>query len=283
MVEKGKAAVYKGLGQRMEIKEYPVTDPGPGSILLKARRANICGSDLHVWRGDVDLANLGQPLPIILGHEMTGTVVKLGEGVSTDSAGAPLAVGDRLVHRYFYPCGHCWACLTGQDYACPMASFGVYGVSEDPPHFLGAYAEYYFVRPNHVVFKVPDDLTDEMVASANCALSQVIFGLEKVGLGFGETIAIQGAGGLGIYATAVAREMGAKKVIVIDGIDERLELAKAFGADELIDMREFKTPAERMIRVRELTDGWGANVVAELVGFPHIVAEGLDLLGNGGR
>jgi threonine dehydrogenase-like Zn-dependent dehydrogenase len=77
--------------------------------------------------------------------------------------------------------------------------------------------------------------------------------------------------------------MGAKKVIVIDAIDERLELAKAFGADELIDMRELQTPAERMIRVRELTNGWGANVVAELVGFPHIVAEGLDLLGNCGR
>jgi threonine dehydrogenase-like Zn-dependent dehydrogenase len=77
--------------------------------------------------------------------------------------------------------------------------------------------------------------------------------------------------------------MGAKKVIVIDGVDERLELAKAFGADELIDMRELKTPAERMLRVRELTNGWGANIVAELVGFPHIVAEGLDLLGNCGR
>ncbi|UCC60757.1 MAG: zinc-binding dehydrogenase [Dehalococcoidia bacterium] len=283
MAEKGKAAIYKGLGHRMEIVEYPISEPEPGAILLKTRRANICGSDLHVWRGDVDLANLGQPLPIIMGHEMTGTVVQLGEGVLTDSAGEPLATGDRIVHRYFYPCGHCWACLTGQDYACPLASFSVYGVSEDQPHFLGAYAEYYFIRPNHVVFKVPDDLSDEMVASANCALSQVIFGLEKVGLNFGETIVIQGAGGLGIYATAVAKEMGAKKVIVIDGIDERLEMAKAFGADELIDMRQLATPAERMMKVRELTDGWGANVVAELVGFPHIVAEGLDLLGNGGR
>ncbi|MEE8469776.1 MAG: zinc-binding dehydrogenase, partial [Dehalococcoidia bacterium] len=139
------------------------------------------------------------------------------------------------------------------------------------------------LRPNHTVFKVPDDLTDDMVAPVNCALSEVIYGLERAGLGFGETIAIQGAGGLGIYATAVAKDMGADKVIVIDGIQERLDLAKAFGADELIDMRELKTPIERVLRVRELTGGWGADVVAELVGFPHAVPEGIDMLGNGGR
>jgi threonine dehydrogenase-like Zn-dependent dehydrogenase len=122
-----------------------------------------------------------------------------------------------------------------------------------------------------------------MVAPANCALSQVLYGLDAVGFGFGENIAIQGAGGLGIYATAVARDMGADKVIVIDGIEERLELARAFGADELIDMRELKTPAERVQRVKELTGGWGADVVAELVGFPHVIPEGIDMLGNGGR
>jgi threonine dehydrogenase-like Zn-dependent dehydrogenase len=154
---------------------------------------------------------------------------------------------------------------------------------EQPPHFLGVYAEYFYLRPNHTVFKVPDDLTDEMVSPANCALSQVIYGLERVGFSFGETIVIQGAGGLGLYATAVARDMGAEKIIVIDGIDERLKLAKAFGADELIDLREIKTPLERSLRVKELTGGWGADVVAELVGFPRVIPEGIDMLGNGGR
>ncbi len=104
MVEKGRAAVYKAFGQPMEIKEYPVPEPEPGAILIKVRRANICGSDLHMWRGDLNLTALGAPLPAILGHEMTGTVAKLGEGVLTDSAGQPLAVGDRVVYRYFLPC-----------------------------------------------------------------------------------------------------------------------------------------------------------------------------------
>jgi len=93
VVEKGRAAVYSGLGHPFEIKEYPVPDPEPGAILIKVSRADICGSDLHMWRGDIDLAALGAPLPAIIGHEMTGTVAKLGEGVTTDSAGQPLAVG----------------------------------------------------------------------------------------------------------------------------------------------------------------------------------------------
>ena len=96
MTEKGRAAIFKGLGQPMEIKEYPVPEPEPGAILIKVTMANICGSDLHQWRGDIDLAASGVRLPAIIGHEMTGKVAKLGEGVSTDSAGEPLAVGDRL-------------------------------------------------------------------------------------------------------------------------------------------------------------------------------------------
>ncbi|OGO02204.1 MAG: zinc-binding alcohol dehydrogenase [Chloroflexi bacterium RBG_13_52_14] len=283
MVEKARAAIYEGLGKPMKIKEYPVPEPEPGAILIKVKRANICGSDLHIWRGDIDVAGLGAPLPMIFGHEMIGTVAKLGEGISTDSAGQPLAVGNRVVYRYFFPCGRCSACLKGDDAVCPMNPISVFGLVEEPPHFKGAYADYYYLRPQHTIFKVPDDVTDDMAAPANCALSEVIYGLDRVNLRFGETIAIQGAGGLGIYAIAVAKEMGASKVIVIDGIDERLKLAKAFGADELIDMKQIKDPADRSFRVKELTGGWGADVVVELVGFPNVVNEGLDMLGNGGR
>jgi D-arabinose 1-dehydrogenase-like Zn-dependent alcohol dehydrogenase len=283
MVEKGRAAIYRGLGQPMEIKEYPVPEPERGAILIKVSRANICGSDLHQWRGDIDLAALGAPLPAILGHEMIGTVAKLGEGILSDSAGQPLAVGDRVVHRYFSTCGRCRACLKGHDSACPIAPLTYMGPCEQPPHFFGAFAEYLYLRPNYTVFKVPENLTDEMAAPANCALSQVIYGLEKVDFSFGETIVIQGAGGLGIYATAVAREMGAEKIIIIDGIEERLKLAEAFGADEVIDFRGLKTPIERVMKVKELTGGWGADVVAELVGFPQVIPEGIDMLGNGGR
>ncbi|MEA1958910.1 MAG: zinc-binding dehydrogenase [Chloroflexota bacterium] len=282
MAETGRAAVYHGLGKPFEFREYPVTDPEPGAILVKVTMANICGSDMHQWRGDIDLGALGSPLPAIIGHEMVGKIVKLGDGISTDSSGQPLAAGDRVVYRYFNPCGRCPACMRGEDAAC-LANLMYLSSVEAPPHFLGAYADYYYLRPNQTVFKVPDDLTDEMVSPANCALSEVIYGLEKVRFSFGETIVIQGAGGLGINATAVAKDMGAHMVIVIDGIKQRLELAKAFGADELVDMNEFKTPEERAARVMELTGYRGVDVVAELVGFPAAIPEGLAMLGNGGR
>jgi len=284
MTEMGRAAVYLGVGQPFEIREYPVPEPEPGAILIKITMATICGSDLHMWRGELDLVNhVGLQLPAIIGHEMTGKVAKLGEGVTTDSAGQPLAIGDRVVYRYFNPCGRCPACLRGEDAACGMNLLFLFLSVEPFPHFTGAYAEYYYLQPNQTVIKVPDDLTDEMVAPVNCALSEVIYGLDKVNLRFGETIVIQGAGGLGINATAVAKDMGANKIIVIDGIDNRLELAKAFGADEIIDMKEYKTPEERMMRVLELTEFKGADVAADFVGIPAAIPEGVSMLGQGGR
>ncbi len=132
------------------------------------------------------------------------------------------------------------------------------------------------------MFKVPDELTDEMAAPLNCALSEVIYGLSKVGVSLGDTVVLQGAGGLGIYATAVAREMGAAKVIVIDGYKERLELAGAFGADHVISLEEYKTPRERIARVRELTGGRGGDVVADLAGFPQVIPEGMSMVGAAG-
>src|SRR5207249_1589978 len=112
-------------------------------------------------------------------------------------------------------------------------------------------------------------------AGVNCAFTQVYAGLDLAGLRAGQTVVIQGAGGLGVYACAVAREMGAGSVIVIDGVDERLALARQFGADEIVDLREHRTPEARVKRVTALTDGWGGDVVMELVGNPSVVDEGL--------
>jgi threonine dehydrogenase-like Zn-dependent dehydrogenase len=121
------------------------------------------------------------------------------------------------------------------------------------------------------------------VAGANCARSQVIFGLERAALSFGETVVIQGAGGLGLYATAVARDMGAEKVIVVDAIAARLQLARVLGADATIDVTEVTDARARTQRVLELTNGWGADVVVEVVGIPEVVPEGIRMLARGGR
>ncbi|MBX6377998.1 MAG: alcohol dehydrogenase catalytic domain-containing protein, partial [Clostridia bacterium] len=228
----------------MVLREFPVPRAGPGAVVVRVTHANICGSDLHAWRGEFVLSEFGGRLPTVLGHEMCGRVHELGEGVTTDWAGEPLAVGDRVVFQYFRHCGRCPACLAGHTVACRRLRMAMTESAEEWPHFVGAFADYYYVHPGQAVFKVPDDLPDELVAGANCALSQVLYGLERVGLRAGETVAIQGAGGLGIYATAVARDRGAARIIVIDGVPERLELALAFGADEVVDIRSFPLPED---------------------------------------
>src|SRR5882762_6140915 len=176
MATTGRAAIFHGLGQPFEIKEYLVPEPEPGAAVVRITLANVCGSDLHTWRGDLDPIKRGRALPIHQGHEGTGRVAALGEGVATDSNGLPLAVGDRVVFAYFFPCGHCRACVNGRDWTCPNRMHPRATSCEVWPHFKGTFGDYFYLYPNHMVFKVPDDLSDEVVAGVNCAMAQVTCG-----------------------------------------------------------------------------------------------------------
>src|SRR5438046_8330154 len=226
-------------------------------MLIKVARANAGGSDLHYWRGELDYAKMGRPLPRNPGHEHVGRVAKLGPGVTTDSAGRPVAVGDRVAYRYFFPCGRCRACLRQRTKSCPVRQANWLVSCEAWPHFQGGFGQYFYLRPNHAVFKLPDEITDEMAAGVNCAYTQVYAGLDLAGLRAGQLAGSQGAGGLSVYACAVAKEMGAGRVIVIDGVDERLALARRFGADTIVALREHPTPEARVQQVKALTDGRG--------------------------
>jgi L-iditol 2-dehydrogenase len=277
---KAQAAITQPNERAMRLTEYDVPDPGPDDVLIKVTLACICGSDLHMWRGEVPWF---QPAPGIQGHEMTGQVAKMGANRTHDSLGQPLREGDRVAYSYFIPCGECWACMSGTT-GCPNRYRTRNRVTADePPHFLGAFAQYYLLKPGQWIFKVPDGLPDELVAPVNCALSQVLYGLNQIGIWLGDTVVIQGAGALGIYACAVAKDMGAGRVIAIDAIPERLELAHAFGADETISLREVPTKEARVERVRSLTKGVGADVAVEVVGVAGVVQEGLEMTRVGGR
>jgi threonine dehydrogenase-like Zn-dependent dehydrogenase len=186
-----------------------------------------------------------------------------------------------VVYRYFYPCEQCRACLRGRTPRCPFALRHRHP-PDIWPHFNAAYGQYYYLQPGHTVFKIPDNVSDDLAGPANCALSQVIYGLDLAGAGIGDHVVIQGAGGLGINAVAVARERGVEQIIVIDGLDDRLELAQAFGADHLIDLKEYPKPEDRVQCVKQLTSGWGADIVLEVVGHAEVIAEGLQMLGSGG-
>ena len=138
------------------------------------------------------------------------------------------------------------------------------------------------MKPGHWIFKVPDELPDPLVSPINCALSEVVYGLNQIGITLGDTIVIQGAGGLGLYAIAVAKEMGAGKIIVLDRWPVRLELAREFGADHLVNVDELSV-ADRVTYVMDYTRGTGADVVAEFVGSPLVLSEGIEMLRWGGR
>ena len=205
MTAMGRAAVATSADQPIELREYPVPTPAGDEILVRTTVAGLCGSDLHIWRGEVPPL---QPYPSVPGHEGTGRVVALGKERQHDTLGRPLAVGDRVAYSYFVPCGECWLCLSGTT-GCPNRyQFKAHVRADDPPHFLGTYAEYMLLHPGQWVFKVPDGIPDDLLAPVNCALSQVIYGLHRIGIWLGDTVVVQGAGGLGLYTAAVCTGYG---------------------------------------------------------------------------
>jgi threonine dehydrogenase-like Zn-dependent dehydrogenase len=212
---------------------------------------------------------------------MTGQIARLGKGLQTDTLGQPLREGDRVCFPYFYPCRRCSQCARGQLAACPHKQRRPALRAAYP--WNGAYGEYYYVRPGHFLYKVPDDLSTEVVATLNCALAQVLYAFQVIKVEPDDTVVIQGAGALGLYALAAARFAGARQVIAIDGNIHRLALATRFHADHVIDINQLPSPSDRIARVLSLTDGQGADLVVDLAGVPAVIPEGLTMLRSGGR
>lgn len=272
--------VLKGYGQPFVIEEYDVPEPERGDVLIKITQAGICGTDLHTWRGDTS----GWPLPPkgrTMGHEGTGIVYKLGDGVTTDAAGTPLSEGDRVIHTMGTHCGNCRMCLNGEANLCIGVRPPPTGVGEWP-YFVGTYADYYYVQPERSLYRVPDELDEDILGPVNCAMGTATQGLIQGKVTHGSSVVIQGAGGLGLTAIAMAKDMGAYNVIALDRLENRLQLAEEFGADHTINIEEFNTPETRVKRVQELTRGLGADAVIELVGRPELLPEGVAMLRKGG-
>jgi L-iditol 2-dehydrogenase len=278
---KGRVAVLPAYGGDFELREYPVPEPEPGAVLVRLTRAGVCGSDLHIWRGEMKEVYGSPPKDLTFGHEMCGRVERLGTGVTSDSAGAPLHEGDRVAFLYFFPCGRCPVCTRDEMGACPRKG-RANRVAGTPPYFNNAYGDYYYLRPGGWIYRIPDEVSDDMATPANCALAQVLYGLTRAGLRMGDAVVIQGAGGLGLNAIAVARDMGAGTIIVVDRVPTRLALAREFGADHTLSLDDLPTPERRITAVQDLTDGFGADVVADFVGYPDVVPEGLRMLRSGG-
>jgi threonine dehydrogenase-like Zn-dependent dehydrogenase len=276
-----RAAVVRAFQAPIVIEEVPVPQElEPGSILVRIEMCSICGTDVHLWQGS--LATRVE-LPVILGHEMVGRIVAMGGGSQRDSVGQPLRIGDRITWSHT-SCGSCYFCTVAQEPTlCQNARRYMYERMDRFPYLFGGFAEYGYVLPEAGRVRVPDDLPNEFASLSSCALRSVMNAVDALGaVATTDTVVIQGAGPLGLLATAVAKISGARRVITIGAPDPRLAIAGEFGADDTISV-ERSSPEERAERIKTLTNGRGADIVMEFTGHPQAFNEGLDLIRRGGR
>jgi threonine dehydrogenase-like Zn-dependent dehydrogenase len=276
-----KAAVLEQFESPLILRELPLpARVPPGAALVRTEMAGICGTDVHLWKGQLPIA-----LPVILGHETVGRLEQLGDGLERDWTGQPLKLGDRVTWNSAVSCGHCYHCAEKkQPTRCPQRrAYGIGYRCDQPPHLLGGYAEFHYLHPRTTIFKLPDDLPTESVIGAGCALITAIHGIERTGVAWRDNVVVQGAGPVGISALAVAKSAGAAQVVVVGGPKHRLAMAKQFGADSTIDIDEFGDAAARIEAVRKITGGHGADVVLECVGQPNAVPEGMEMCRDGGK
>lgn len=274
-----RAAVITAHNQPLEILRVPIPDLEPGALLVRIAASTLCGTDVHRWHGPLPG---GGALPVIIGHEPCGYVEAIN-GERTDILGNPVKLGDRIVWSYV-ACGSCYYCSVAlQPCICPgRASWG-HQRSDQYPYLLGSCAEYMYVPSPCLIIKVPDEVSSASAAAAACAYRTVMHGFDRLGaVKSNETVVIQGSGPLGNFATAVARDHGAKKVLVIGAPAARLEVAKRMGADAVLNLEEVSDAKDRRNWVRDYTDGRGADVVIQ-VANNMAVPEGLTMLRGGGR
>ena len=267
------AAVFSGVGLPIRIESFVLAGPPPGHILARVRMATICGSDLHTVSG-----RRVEPTPLILGHEVVAEVTALGEGIAESAAGKPLKEGDRISFTIMASCGKCANCQGGLPQKCEsLFKYGHSSCAGELP-LSGGLAQYMYLRPGTAVFHVPPEVPDTVACTANCALATVINGLEAICVLAGERVLVQGSGLLGLYCAALLRERGASEIVVTDIDHGRLEMAKRFGADRVLNVRGMSE--EDMVAA--LGEG-RFNCVVEVCGDPSAVWPGLRTLGLRGR
>jgi alcohol dehydrogenase len=261
-----KALVYHGPGQRGWDTVDDPTIIDQSDIVVRIDTSTICGSDLHILKGDVPETTPGT----VLGHEAVGTVQEIGAGVST------VAVGDRVLLSCISSCGRCRFCKEARYGQCLGGGGWIFG------HLInGLQAEYARVPfADNSVYKIPEELTDEQVLF----LSDILPTAYEVGVlngkvSPGDVVAVVGAGPIGLAAMLTASLYTPGRIVAIDLADGRLESARSFGADVTINNgRE-----DALARIMELTDGMGADVAFEAVGVPATFELATELIRPGGR
>lgn len=248
---KMRANVFHGKNN-IRVEEVGRPRAGVGEALIRVTLTTICGTDLHIVRGEYPVSP-----GLIIGHEPVGVIEELGPGV------VGYEVGERVLVGAITPCGQCRACLSGQLSQCGHGEgYEALGGWRFGNTINGAQAEYLLVPHAQAnLAKIPDELTDEQVVLLADIASTGFSGAESGDIRIGDSVVVFAQGPIGLCATAGAKLMGASFIIGIDGDSKRLEMAKRMGADVVLDYREVDVVAE----VRRLTGG-GADVAIEALG-----------------
>ncbi|MEW6364387.1 MAG: zinc-binding dehydrogenase [Acidobacteriota bacterium] len=247
-------------GHPLQMHEMPQPDAGAGDVLVRVKAAGICHTDAHYRAGT---ASAG-PLPVTLGHEVAGVVEVAGAGVSRFNP------GDRVCLHYLATCGDCYYCAAGNEQFCGDCQ--MIGKDRD-----GGYAEY-VVMPARSVVPLPDEMPFGVGAALMCSSSTCFHALRKARLVPGESVAIFGAGGLGLSAIQLARAFGALDIYAVDINDEKLRRAQRYGAIAVNAARE-----DPVAEIKRMTSGKGVGVALELVGLPETMRQSVLSLGILGR
>lgn len=259
-----KAAVFLAPG-RIELREVPIPEVGPGDALLRVTTTTICGTDVHILKGEYPVAP-GR----VIGHEPVGVIAALGPGVTG------YRVGQRVIVGAITPCGQCNSCLEGLQSQCGGKAMGGWRMGNT---IDGCQAE--FVRIPHAMANltpVPDGLSDEQVLMCPDIMSTGFGGAESGRIRIGDTVAVFAQGPIGLCATVGAKLRGASRIITVDGLPERLATSAALGADFTVDFHR-EDPVERIM---ELTGGRGVDVAIEALGTQQTFESCLRVLKPGG-
>jgi len=255
-----RGVVARGKGEPVQITEVLVPDPGPGEALVRVQACGVCHTDLHYKMGGV-----GDDFPYLLGHEAAGIVEAVGDSV-TD-----VAPGDYVILNWRAVCGQCRACLRGRPWYC-FATFNATqkmtladGTPLSPALGIGAFAERTLVAAGQCT-KVDPAIAPATAGLLGCGVMAGIgAAINTGGVTRGDTVAVIGCGGVGDGAILGARLAGAKTIIAVDVDDRKLEWAREFGATHTINSRN----ADPVEGIKELTGGFGADVVVEAIGRPE--------------
>ena len=281
MQEKCKAAVFEEVGKPISIRDFELpAEIEKRALLCKTLFSTICGSDIHTITGKRE-----EPLPLILGHEIVGEITAMGDDIKEDGYGNILKIGDRISWTIMASCGNCYYCKNGLPQKCiELIKYGHTSIDDRrvKSGLLGGYGEYIYILPGTAIFKVPDVLSDEIAAPANCALSTVINAVETIGIEKGDCVLVQGAGLLGLNACALLKEAGAREIIITDILDSRLEEAAKFGATITINTSKY-TEEEVLKIISDAAGGIGLDAAIEVCGVSAAVKTAISSLRIGGR